>query len=171
MNLTTDVTRLIMLALLAGGVALLSGAPVRSADDALNPLGLQVTGPKEILAGSPVAVRVVVTDHQARKAVAGARLAIYLGRTGEVGQGSRVFSGRTGPDGVLNCRFEAPDVQPGMYNLSVQVRADGQAESYEQSVRIRVENQVLLTTDKPLYKPGQTMHLRALVLCPSPRPR
>ena len=164
MTFTTDVTRLAMLALMAGGAGalLLSGPPARSADESLSPLGIQVTGPREMLASSPVAVRVVVTDHRARRPVESARLAVYLGPSGE--QGSRVFSGRTGADGMLDCRFTVPDLQPGMYNLSVQVRVDGQEERYDQPVRIRLENQVLLTTDKPLYKPGQTMHLRALVL-------
>ncbi|NPV48472.1 MAG: hypothetical protein HPY69_16150 [Armatimonadetes bacterium] len=164
MIFSSDVTRLTLLALLAvsGGLLLFSGPPARSADNGVSPLGIQVTGPREMLASSPVAVRVVVTDHQARRPVEGARLALYLGPSGQ--QGTRVFSGRTGADGVLDCRFDVPDLEPGMYRLSVQVRANGQAEEYNQDVRVRIENQVLLTTDKPLYKPGQTMHLRALVL-------
>lgn len=164
MNFGSDVTRLTLLALLAGGggLLLICGPAARSADNGMSPLGIQVTGPREMLANSPVAVRVVVTDHQAHRPVAGARVALYLGPAGE--QGTRVFAGRTAAEGVLDCRFEVPDLQPGMYRLSVQVRANGATEEYNQDVRLRVENQVLLTTDKPLYKPGQTMHLRALVL-------
>ena len=63
-------------------------------------------------------------------------------------------------------RFEVPDVEEGEYEIRVK------GEGFEDKAKIRIEKNFLifLETDKPIYKPGQTVHMRALTLNPELRP-
>jgi hypothetical protein len=38
------------------------------------------------------------------------------------------------------------------------------SDKLEQDVRIKADSKILLVTDKPLYQPGQLIHIRALAL-------
>ena len=62
--------------------------------------------------------------------------------------------------------FEVPDVEEGEYEI--RIKGDGFADK----VKIKIEKNflVFLETDKPIYKPGQTIHMRALTLNPELRP-
>jgi CD109 antigen len=63
-------------------------------------------------------------------------------------------------DGNGTVTVEVPDVDEGEY--TVEVRGTG----FEQRTPVRISNSlvVLVETDKPIYKPGQTMHVRVLTL-------
>src|SRR5262249_27427732 len=52
----------------------------------------------------------------------------------------------------------------GTYKMVVATKSDFGAEKLERDVKVKSSAKVLLTTDKPLYQPGQKMHLRALAL-------
>lgn len=160
---TSPTTLLLAVFASVGALLLASLPPARAATDAVSPLGLQVVGPRDFLADSTVALRVTVTDHQARQPVSGARVYVYL-ESPDGATRHAVYSGRTPATGTLDCAFKVPAMEAGGYRLTVRARVNGLTEEVSQDVRVRVESQVLLTTDKPLYKPGQTMHLRALVL-------
>jgi 5-hydroxyisourate hydrolase-like protein (transthyretin family) len=53
---------------------------------------------------------------------------------------------------------------PGSYKLQVATKSTLGEEKLEQDVKIKAAPRVLLVTDKPLYQPGQRMHIRALAL-------
>ena len=57
-----------------------------------------------------------------------------------------------------------PDWNPGRYKLRVTARPAGRAESIEQTVTLRRSWQLMLTSDKPVYQPGQVIHVRSLAL-------
>jgi alpha-2-macroglobulin-like protein len=132
-------------------------------EDHLNPLGLQVVGSRAWLADSPAALRVVVIDHASGRPVAGAQVSLYLAAKGS-SDSTRLLVADTDEYGTLKASFRVPAVTPGNYELTVRARWRALHDETVQSVQIRVSNQILLTTDKPLYKPGQTIHLRALAL-------
>ncbi len=63
-------------------------------------------------------------------------------------------------DGKGTVEFDVPDVEEGDY--TVVVKGTG----FEQQAAVRIDKSlvVFLETDKPIYKPGQTIHMRAMTL-------
>jgi hypothetical protein len=76
------------------------------------------------------------------------------------------FSARTNIDGVAEGRLEVPELPPGDATLEIVTRSALGSERLTQAVKIRAPARVLLVSDRPLYQPGQRMHLRALALRP-----
>lgn len=71
-------------------------------------------------------------------------------------------SGNTGPQGRFYAAFPTPEVTPGAYRIKVQ----GPAESgvLQSTVTVRSLPVLFVETDKPIYRPGQTIQGRALLL-------
>jgi CD109 antigen len=57
-------------------------------------------------------------------------------------------------------QLEVPDLAEGDYTL--QVKGDGFQD--QASVKVRNDHIIFLETDKPIYKPGQSIHIRAVTL-------
>jgi len=162
----TTRARLTRRALLAAlGLALSAGlaANVPSPATELCPLKTVILGQSRWLAGGPASLRIIVTNHTTGEPVPGAAH-IYLTPTDQQAAGRRqLFSGPL-REGTLEASFQVPDVRPGTYDLSVRVVSRLGMDDVTRPVTIATESRVLLTTDKPLYQPNQTMHLRALAL-------
>ena len=85
-------------------------------------------------------------------------------RPAEGGKALLLFSGKTGPTGTADVSFACPRTPPRpdpggrdpLHAGGRHHRAPGHA--WQRDYR------VLLTTDKPIYQPGQVIHLRALAL-------
>src|SRR6266545_2888908 len=77
-----------------------------------------------------------------------------------------LYTGRSGKDGRADAAFEVPALPTGQYTLEVKTRSALGEETLERAVRIIADAKLLLVTDKPIYQPGQLMHLRALALRP-----
>jgi hypothetical protein len=73
---------------------------------------------------------------------------------------------KTGGDGTVAAEFKVPSVPPGQYTLEVSTHSALGDEKLTRDVQVKAGTKVLLTTDKPLYQPGQLIHLRALALHP-----
>jgi hypothetical protein len=56
------------------------------------------------------------------------------------------------------------DAKSGSYVLQVEVDSNGGNDILERKISIANDGKLLLTTDRPLYKPGQTLLFRGLVL-------
>ncbi|MCE5328307.1 MAG: hypothetical protein LLG01_18040, partial [Planctomycetaceae bacterium] len=152
----------VMMALLAlVTVLVVCMTPLRAQD--LRALGMQVVGPREVLADSVAAVRVIVTDHAARKPAQGALVSIRLAKP-DNSLSELLLNARADGRGTVDMSFEIPAVVPGAYEFVIRARYGGDTEETRQAVRVTAGNQVLLTTDKPLYKPTQVVHVRALAL-------
>ena len=76
---------------------------------------------------------------------------------------------KTGHDGSAAPRFRIPDWPDGTYELRVTADTDRGAETVTREVKLRRSWRVMLSTDKPIYQPGQVIHLRGLALR-APRP-
>ncbi|HSW57784.1 MAG TPA: alpha-2-macroglobulin family protein, partial [Dehalococcoidales bacterium] len=63
-------------------------------------------------------------------------------------------------------QLNVPDVAPGEYILEVK------GDNFKDQATVKLENQylVFLETDKPIYKPGQTIFIRIMTLNPELRP-
>ena len=138
-------------------------SPVTGQEGPINPLGIEVIGQTELLANSRAALRVVATDHQSGTPANGALVSVRIAAVGSA-QTELLFVGRTGANGTVQAGFGIPDLSPGQYNLIIRAQYGEYRDSVEQQVTIQRGYQVLLTTDKPIYQPTHTMHLRALAL-------
>ncbi len=116
----------------------------------------------KMLADSAGSVRIVCRDHIASKSVGGAEVSVRLRAEG--GKEYDLFSGKTGPNGSVDANFRVPNLQAGSYKLVVETEGLGERDVLESDVRVERPVGILLTTDKPLYQPGQIIHIRALAL-------
>jgi len=160
-SLWQNVFVVVVIALTVGGLLLAATLPADAAD--LSPLGLYVVGPRELLVDSTAALRIVVTDHRARRPAQGALVTVRLTKP-DAATGELLVSNRADATGAVDAGFEVPAAETGQYDLLIRARHGDYREETRQRVALRVANQVLLTTDKPLYKPAQVIHMRALAL-------
>ncbi len=74
----------------------------------------------------------------------------------------------TGKSGHSVARFETPEVEEGTYSLIAE--PVGTDQEYIATVHISKSNPIFIETDKPIYKPGQTVHGRILLLSNNLKP-
>jgi CD109 antigen len=69
-------------------------------------------------------------------------------------------------EGKGTIQFDVPDVEEGEYEIRIR------GEGFEDQADVRIERNplIFLETDKPIYKPGQTLHMRAITLDSDLRP-
>jgi uncharacterized protein YfaS (alpha-2-macroglobulin family) len=120
---------------------------------------------QELHAGSTASLRCVVQGVRSLTETVphhGASVQVRLqSRAGKVYD---LATRRTDADGSALVRFKVPAVPPGQYRMEVVTRSALGTQELKQDVRVRAEPKVLLVTDKPLYQPGQQIHIRALAL-------
>lgn len=73
-------------------------------------------------------------------------------------------SGRTGENGSAEIEGDVESGDEGSGNIQVFVGEGDTAELIEGTITVTRSQKILLTTDKPIYQPGQLMHLRTLAL-------
>jgi hypothetical protein len=71
---------------------------------------------------------------------------------------------KTDARGIAEPLFQVPALAPGTYKLVVSTKSRQGSDKLEQDIRIKADSKILLVTDKPLYQPGQLIHIRALAL-------
>lgn len=125
------------------------------------PLGdLLVEGPTVVAPGSRAVLRVAAfaTEKigEVKPAVGARVVAVFDGRT--------VYEGATDPRGGADVAFVVPDLKEGEYDFSVEVDTAGGKVRHAQKIRLLRAVKIMLVSDKPLYQPGQLIHLRALAL-------
>ncbi len=157
---------LVKWAAIIGAAAVLSvslGAGPTASESEISPLQTVILGQSRWLAGGPASLRVVATNHETGEPVPGA---VHIGLTPTDQQAIGKMSLYSGPlkDGTLDAKLMVPNLNPGTYELSVRVVSRLGIDDVKRSVTIARETRLLLTTDKPLYQPGQTIHIRALAL-------
>ena len=159
---TPSVTLTLILATALGAILVgVQGAPGDRPE--INPIGLEVAGQTELLAGSTAALHVVLTDHGTGDPVRDGRVSIRISPADQ-NDFTTLYRGVTDRLGAADASFEVPELEPGDYDLKVTGRAPGGSDELIQRIRVVRRYQILLTTDKPIYQPGQTMHIRALGL-------
>jgi len=118
-------------------------------------------GDANIIAGSRFSPRIVVrlgdTDP-----LAGARVTARLVRDGKGARVAASGSATTDQSGGSDLALRIPPKLKGKHRLEVQVESDEGGAKAAFDVTVQRKSQVLLGTDKPLYQPGQTVHLRIL---------
>ncbi len=121
------------------------------------PLQVALHGGSRFHADSMGALRLFVTDARTYAPVPHALVKVFLA-------GTPVGEFMTNPAGSIDGFFRVPDLADGQYPLKVVVDSPVGVDTLEQQVRVQREYRLMLTSDKPMYQPGQTIHLRALAL-------
>ena len=123
---------------------------------------LRILGQQSYLSGSRAAVRVIVTDTQ-NEAIPGRNsLRIEFEAPGHAGR--TLFVGQLNQRSTTEAQIQFPEGVTGDYELHYVVDTALGSTEYKQSVRLEDKVGILLTTEKPIYQPGQAIHVRALAL-------
>jgi len=126
-----------------------------------DPQNTVLLGQSALYADSPAAVRVLITDQRTGKPLKGAKVRITIkGNGGAADLGS--FT--TDNEGTSSDQLQVPALPPGKYSLTVQARSGVGKDTIVRDVEIKRPVRLYLSTDKPIYQPGQALHMRAMVL-------
>ena len=124
-----------------------------------------VIGQEQLVPGSQAALRVIVRSPgnatTAAEPVEGADVTVRIGRT--AGLAKTVYTGQTDASGTANVAFTVPE-DLGHTNLVVETSSATGHGQIVRPITIARDYKLFLSSDKPAYRPGQTIHLRALAL-------
>ena len=76
----------------------------------------------------------------------------------------QVYQGATDADGAAEVTFTVPEDLPSTADLVIETRSPAGEAQIVRPIRIARAYKIYLSSDKPAYRPGHTLHLRALVL-------
>jgi len=156
--------------LVAAAVLLLLGtANLYFYNMAPSPFDLRVMGQSELLTGADASLRVLFLDPRNASPRPDVPVEIELVGTDQSPIGSdqavvQLAHFTTDRFGSGTVQMQMPNWNPGRYKLRVTARPTGHTESIEQTVTLRRSWQLMLTSDKPVYQPGQVIHVRSLAL-------
>jgi uncharacterized protein YfaS (alpha-2-macroglobulin family) len=122
-----------------------------------------ILGQSRLIPGAPGVLHVQVQRHDNAEPVAGAEVKVSL-RSQDGGRAQTLYTGTTDADGLAAAQFTVPDVADPAQQIVVETRSDLGRDTLEQAVTVERSFKVLLTTDKPIYQPGQQILIRALAL-------
>jgi hypothetical protein len=123
---------------------------------------LHILGQQAYMSGGEAAVRVIVTD--SHDAVIDGRGSVQIDLLVPEQKPRRLFSGGLNRRGTTESQFRFPAGVVGNYQLRYVVETPIGSTEFTQAVRLEDKISILLTTEKPIYQPGQTIHVRALAL-------
>jgi uncharacterized protein YfaS (alpha-2-macroglobulin family) len=123
---------------------------------------VHILGQTEYLAGSKAAIRVIVADANNNDIAETGTLRIELLIPNE--NARPLLSGKINKRGTLDAQFHFPAGLTGKYQLRFIADTPIGSTEYSQPVELKSKASILLTTEKPIYQPGQTIHVRALAL-------
>ncbi|HJT86202.1 MAG TPA: MG2 domain-containing protein, partial [Bryobacteraceae bacterium] len=142
------------------------GGAVRSSTESISRIlrmpVLHIVGQQSYSSGALAAVRVVVTDSRNRPVPGRNFLRIELAPPGS--KPRVLFAGLLNQRGTTEARFRLPAGLAGRAVLRYAADTPLGSAEFSQPVRLEDQASILLTTEKPIYQPGQTIHVRALAL-------
>jgi hypothetical protein len=142
------------------GVAALEGT--ESISQILRTPVVHILGQQSYLSGALAAVRVIVTDSKNEMIPGEGTVRINLA-VGD--QKPRIlFLGRLNRRGTTEAQFRFPSGLTGSHQLRYVVDTPIGSTEFTQPVKLEEKVSILLTTEKPIYQPGQTIHVRSLAL-------
>ncbi len=123
---------------------------------------VHILGQKTYFATEQAAVRVIVSDAQNGSIAGNSSVRIELLDKGGVRR--LLYSGRLNHRGTTEAQLRFPAGVVGNYQLHYVADTPIGSAEYTQAIQLQDAASVLLTTEKPIYQPGQSIHARALIL-------
>ncbi len=121
-----------------------------------------VLGQEKLAPGSRAALRVLVRSATDGEPIPGATVTVRLRRPD--GHALTLFQGTTDASGTADVEFTVPADLEGQARLLVEARSEAGEDTVERPIQIVREYKLFVSSDKPIYQPGQTVHIRALAL-------
>ncbi|MGA2649186.1 MAG: MG2 domain-containing protein [Terracidiphilus sp.] len=122
---------------------------------------IHILGQKDYLAGSQASIRVIVTDANSNGPQTGSlRIDLRIPDREPLA----LFSGNLNHRGTVEASLHFPADLTGNSELHFAVDTPIGSTEYTQPIQLEEKAAILLTTEKPIYQPGQTIHVRALAL-------
>ena len=123
---------------------------------------IHILGQQSYLTGGQAAVRVIVTDSKNEVIAGRGSVRILFVTTND--KVLPLFAGQLNRRGTTEAQFRFPAGLVGRYQLRYVVDTPIGGTEFTQEVRLEDKVSILLTAEKPIYQPGQTIHVRALAL-------
>ena len=123
---------------------------------------VHILGQQSYLSGGDAAVRVIVTD--SRNEIIHGPGSVRIELLGPSDTRQLLFTGQLNHRGTTEAQFRFPSGMTGSYQLRYAVDTLIGSSEFTQPVRLEDKAAILLTTEKPIYQPAQTIHARALAL-------
>ncbi|MBM3240529.1 DUF4159 domain-containing protein [Candidatus Poribacteria bacterium] len=134
-----------------------------SLGELIGELDTRVLGQTQWYAGSPASLRVIALNHTTQSPIRAVKVNAQVVMKDKKSVVVN-FSGKTDNRGTVEMRFNAPENLEGSAELQVKVDSPMGTDNVKQDISIVKTHKILLSTDKPLYQPGQTIHIRSLAL-------
>jgi hypothetical protein len=125
---------------------------------------VKILGQNEFIKGTPANFRIIVKNQRSNEPISSAKIKVVIeASSGDNEIKKDVFEGITDNSGTCNTVFDIPDnvEQASVY---FDVMSDIGRDTFNTSVKVLTGNMTYLVTDKPIYQPGQTIHIRTLSL-------
>ncbi|CAG0927124.1 hypothetical protein TFLX_00368 [Thermoflexales bacterium] len=122
-----------------------------------------VLGQDRFVPGSHAALRVIVRDSLTAQPLPSATIHISL-HSSDRQLKLPLYDGHTDRTGSAAVAFQVPAEATAGQQLVIETISAAGIDRFEQPIKIERDYRILLTTDKPLYQPGQIIHLRLLAL-------
>ncbi len=117
----------------------------------------------DLAPGHNAAFRVFVRDGRTQKPMANAAVAVVLRPAN--GKKIRIAAVKTDEHGIAVCETRLPeDLPEGNCVVEAEAETGGGDVSVSTTIAIKRSFKCMLSTDKPMYQPGQTIHIRTLSL-------
>jgi Alpha-2-macroglobulin family/Carboxypeptidase regulatory-like domain/MG2 domain/Alpha-2-macroglobulin bait region domain/Macroglobulin domain MG3 len=135
---------------------------IRSVSEILRRPVVHVLGQSAYLAGGQAAIRILVSDSENHPISGNSSVRIELLVPGQATL--NLFEGPVNRRGTVEPAFRFPARLIGNYQLHFVAETPIGTSEYTGPVTLEDKVSILLTTEKPIYQPGQTLHVRALAL-------
>jgi len=123
-----------------------------------------VLGQRELVAGTEPMLRIMVRDRAVGEPISGAEVTVEVRHQDAI---ICRYEDKTNVRGEVSARLKLPDKVLRGARLKIEVKTENSQDTVEETIHIKSATRTLLTTDKPLYQPGQTIHIRSLSLAQS----
>ncbi|MEO0185866.1 MAG: MG2 domain-containing protein, partial [candidate division WOR-3 bacterium] len=121
---------------------------------------VKIIGQDKFIAGTPIIYRIIAKNQRTDEPIVGAKTKVIMNaeKIEKI-----VYEGITDNAGVCQVKFDMP-ANTKNAELKFTVTSQLGKDEYTTNIKITSGNLTYLVTDKPIYQPGQTIHLRTLSL-------